>query len=111
MSFRGKRELLVQVARRYGAARHGQRSGIRDEFLALTGYECKCASRLLLGPIRLPEPIGGSGHPSHGAEVRQALTIASSAPNAIWGKRLVPFLPEFGRAWAPTSQRSAAAEQ
>jgi hypothetical protein len=39
MSFRGKRELLVQVAPRYSSARHGQRSVILDEFVAVTGYE------------------------------------------------------------------------
>ena len=35
MSFRGKRELLVQVAPRYSSARHGQRSVILDEFVAV----------------------------------------------------------------------------
>ena len=49
MSFRAKRELLVQVAPRYRAARHGQRSAILDEFVAVTGYERKYAIRLLLG--------------------------------------------------------------
>ena len=58
MSFRGKRELLVQVAPRYGCARHGQRSVILDEFVAVTGYERKYAIRLLLGPIRPPAPTG-----------------------------------------------------
>ncbi len=38
MSFRAKRELLVQVAPRYRAARHGQRSFILDEFIAVTGH-------------------------------------------------------------------------
>ncbi len=48
MSFRAKRELLVQVAPRYRAARHGQRSVILDEFVAVTGYDRKYAIRLLL---------------------------------------------------------------
>jgi hypothetical protein len=39
MSFRGKRELLVQVAPRYSSARHGQHSVILDEFVAVTGYD------------------------------------------------------------------------
>src|SRR5689334_14850285 len=43
MSFRAKRELLVQVAPRYRAPRHGQRSAILDEFVAVTGYERKYA--------------------------------------------------------------------
>ena len=51
MSFRGKRELLVQVAPRYRSARHGRRSLILDEFVAVTGYERKYAIRLLLGHL------------------------------------------------------------
>src|SRR3982751_3031819 len=57
MSFRAKRELLVQVAPRYRAARHGQRSAILDEFIAVTGYDRKYAIRVLLGPIQPPAPI------------------------------------------------------
>src|SRR6266849_4149125 len=43
MSFRGKRELLVQVAHRYSSARHGQRAVILDD--DLTGF---CHRRGLL---------------------------------------------------------------
>ena len=57
MSFRAKRELLVQVAPRYRAARHGERSAILDEFIAVTGYDRKYAIRVLLGPIQPPAPI------------------------------------------------------
>ena len=57
LSFRAKRELLVQVAPRYRAARHGQRSVILDEFVAVTGYDRKYAIRLLLGPVKAPQPI------------------------------------------------------
>jgi hypothetical protein len=38
MSFRAKRELLVQVAPRYREATHAQKSVVLDEFLAATGY-------------------------------------------------------------------------
>ena len=47
MSFQAKRELLRQVAPRYQAARHRQRSVILDEFVAATGYARKYAIRLL----------------------------------------------------------------
>lgn len=57
MSFWAKRELLVQVAPRYRAARHGQRSIILDEFVGVTGYNRKYAIRLLLGPIQTARPI------------------------------------------------------
>jgi len=49
MSFGAKRELLVQVAPRYRAARRGQRSTILDEFVAVTGYDRKYAIRRLIG--------------------------------------------------------------
>src|SRR6266567_4236262 len=95
MSFRGKRELLVQVAPRYGSARHGQRSVILDEFVAVTGYDRKYAIRLLLGPIRPPQPIPRPRVAHYGAEVQEALANAWTAANGICGKRLVPFLPEL----------------
>jgi len=95
MSFRAKRELLVQVAPRYRAARHGQRSVILDEFVAVTGYNRKYAIRLLLGPIRPPQPIPRPRVAHYGAEVQEALANAWTAANGICGKRLVPFLPEL----------------
>ena len=69
MSFRAKRELLVQVAPRYRAARHGERSVILDEFVAVTGYERKYAIRSLLGPIRPPAPIRRPRAAHYGVEV------------------------------------------
>ena len=101
MSFRAKRELLVQVAPRYRAARHGQRSAILDEFVAVTGYERKYAIRLLLGPIRPPEPIRRPRAAFYGVEVQHALATAWTAANGICGKRLVPFLTEL----VPTLER------
>src|ERR671928_1061036 len=95
MSFRAKRELLVQVAPRYRAARHGQRSAILDEFVAVTGYERKYAIRLLLGPIRPPEPIRRVRAPHYGPAVQDVLAQAWRAANGICAKRLVPFLPEL----------------
>ncbi|MBV9356764.1 MAG: hypothetical protein JO023_14720 [Chloroflexi bacterium] len=87
MSFRAKCELLVQVAPRYRAARHGQRSVILDER--------RYAIRLLLDPVRAPEPIRRQWAPQYGVEVQQALATAWRASNGVCGKRLVPFLPEL----------------
>jgi hypothetical protein len=101
MSFRGKRELLVQVAPRYSSARHGQRSVILDEFVAVTGYDRKYAIRLLLGPIRPPAPIRRPRAAHYGSGVQQALSVVWSAANGICAKRLVPFLPEL----VPTLER------
>ena len=101
MSFRAKRELLVQVAPRYCAARHSQRSVILDEFVAVTGYDRKYAIRLLLGPIRPPAPIRRLRAAHYGPAVQAALAGAGSAANGICGKRLVPVLPEL----VPTLER------
>jgi hypothetical protein len=95
MSFRGKRELLAQVAPRYSSARHGQRSVILDEFVAVTGYDRKYAIRLLLGPIRPPAPIRRPRAAHYGLDVQAALSVLWSAANGICAKRLVPFLPEL----------------
>jgi hypothetical protein len=101
MSFGAKRELLVQVAPRYRAARHGERSAILDEFVAVTGYDRKYAIRALLGPIRPPAPIRRPRAAPYGVEVQNALASAWSAANGICAKRLVPFLPEL----IPTLER------
>jgi hypothetical protein len=95
MSFRAKRELLVQVAPRYRAARHGERSAILDEFIAVTGYDRKYAIRVLLGPIQPPAPIRRPRAARYGREVQEALATAWSAANGICAKRLVPFLVEL----------------
>src|SRR5258708_22090217 len=95
MSFRAKRELLVQVAPRYRAARHGERSAILDEFIAVTGYDRKYAIRSLLGPIRPPAPIRRPRAAHYGVDVQEALARAWSAANGICAKRLVPFLVEL----------------
>ncbi|HTE20637.1 MAG TPA: transposase family protein [Armatimonadota bacterium] len=102
MSFRAKRELLVQVAPRYREASHKQRSVMLDEFVAATGYARKYAIRLLTGPVvSAVAPIRRPRTPHYGAAVRDALAIAWQASNGICAKRLVPFLPEL----VPTLER------
>jgi hypothetical protein len=95
MSFRAKRELLVQVAPRYREATHAQKSVALDEFLAATGYARKYAIRLLAQPVVPPAPIRRPREPRYGPVVREALRIAWTAANEICTKRLVPFLPEL----------------
>ncbi|HEY7062800.1 MAG TPA: transposase [Chloroflexota bacterium] len=95
MSFRAKRELLVQVAPRYREATHKQKSVVLDEFLAATGYARKYAIRLLAKPIAPPAPIQRPRAPRYGPAVCEALRVAWTATNEICSKRLVPFLPEL----------------
>ena len=96
MSFRAKRELLLQVSGRYQAASHQRKSVILDEFIAATGYARKYAIRLLAQPA--PPPVAAITRPRsrrYGVEVQAALRVAWAAANGICGKRLVPFLPEL----------------
>ncbi len=96
MSFRAKRELLLQVSARYQAASHQQKSIILDEFIAATGDARKYAIRLLTQPA--PAPVTAITRPRtrrYGPAVQEALRVAWAAANGICGKRLVPFLPEL----------------
>lgn len=96
MSFRAKRELLLQISGRYQAASHQQKSLILDEFIAVTGYARKYAIRLLTQPV--PAPVAVITRPRarrYGPPVQEALRVAWAAANGICGKRLVPFLPEL----------------
>jgi len=96
MSFRAKRELLLQISARYQGASYSQKSIILDEFIAATGYARKYAIRLLAQPT--PPPVGAITRPRarrYGLAVQEALRVAWAAANGICGKRLVPFLPEL----------------
>ncbi len=96
MSFRAKRELLLQVSTRYQTASHQQKSIILDEFIAATGYARKYAIRLLSRPT--PPPVAAITRPRarrYGPAVQEALRVSWAAANGICGKRLVPFLPEL----------------
>ncbi len=96
MSFRAKRELLVQVAPRYQQAPPDQKSLILDEFVATTGYHRKYAIRLLVSPPLPPLPaIRRPRAPHYGPTVQAALEVAWAAANFIGSKRLVPFLPKL----------------
>ena len=101
MSYRAKRELLVQVSPRYQEARHKEKVHILDEFVAATGYARKYAIRLLAAPVQPLAPIQRPRSPRYGPDVYAALVTAWEAANGICSKRLVPFLPEL----VPTLER------
>lgn len=95
MSFQAKRELLAQTAARYQAASHAQRRQILDEFIAVTCYTRKYASRLLRHPppvvaaISRPRPAlraSGAGSLTGGGGGRRTASAASgwsrSSPNS-----------------------------
>jgi Integrase core domain len=93
MSYRAKRELLLQIAPRYREASSALKEVILDEFVAATGYVRKYAIRLLNHPAEQKLTITRPRPPHYGSEVQQALHLAWTAANHICAKRLVPFLP------------------
>lgn len=94
MSFQAKRELLVQIAPRYREAGSTEKTGILDEFVAVTGYARKYAIRLLHHPAPVvAQRIKRPRARRYGKVVQEALAIAWTAVNGICAKRLVPFLP------------------
>jgi hypothetical protein len=89
LSFKSKRELLLQIAPRYREASSTLKTVILDEFVAATGYARKYAIRLLSHPV-VPKLTIERPRPAHyGPEVQQAWTTA----NHICTKSLIPFLP------------------
>ena len=93
LSFRSKRELLLQIAPRYREASPALKTVILDEFVAATGYARKYAIRLLRHPVAPKLTIERPRPPHYGPEVQQALHLAWTAANHICAKRLIPFLP------------------
>ena len=95
MSFRAKRELLLQIAPRYLVATRPEKTSILDEFVAATGYSRKYAVRLLSMPVKPAASIKRPRERQYGPEVQEALASSWAAANFICTKRLVPFLPEL----------------
>jgi hypothetical protein len=94
MSFRAKRELLIQVTPRYCAAVGKAKTAILDQFVAATGYDRKYAIRLLNQPVPVAaKEIKRPRQRRYGREVQEALIVAWTAANCICTKRLLPFLP------------------
>ena len=93
LSYRAKRELLLQIAPRYREASSALKEVILDEFVAATGYARKYAIRLLNHPADVKLTIERPRPPHYGPEVQQALHLTWTAANHICAKRLIPFLP------------------
>lgn len=96
MSFKTRRELLIQTIPRYREASRHQKQSILDEFAASTGYARKYAIRLLtskkvpvISKICRPRP------PYYDSEDREIIKLAWTAANFIASKRLAPFLNEL----------------
>jgi hypothetical protein len=93
LSYRAKREVLLQIAPRYREASSALKEVILDEFVATTGYARKYAIRLLNHPVDIKLTIERPRLPRYGSEVQQALHLTWTAANHMCAKRLIPFLP------------------
>ena len=115
MSYKTRRELLIQLTPRYRESGSMQKRSILDEFVASTGYSRKYAIRLLssnklpvLIEIKRPRPH------YYGHEELETLKLAWSAANFISSKRLAPFLKELISSlrtpWSSYAKRSGQEE-
>ncbi len=96
MSYKTRRELLIQLIPRYRESDRVQKRSILDEFVASAGYSGKYAIRLLSSK-KLPVVIEIKRPRPHyyGPEELKTLKLAWSAANFIGSKRLAPFLKEL----------------
>jgi len=96
MSFKARRELLIQIIPRYLEASHKQKKSILDEFVLSTGYSRKYAIRLLSSKKNpVAKEIRRSRAYYYGTEDQEIIKLAWSAANFIAAKRLAPFIKEL----------------
>jgi hypothetical protein len=95
MSQRSKRELLEEIRPRYLKAKRSEKKTMRDEFVAVTSYHRKYATRIL--KHGRPRQSGKKhGFPKvYQGEVVVALEQIWEVCGRICSKRLHPFLPEM----------------
>ncbi len=95
LSYRARREVLVQIAPRYQEATGTQKTLLLDRVVELTGYERKYAITLLNHVSEIPAHILRPRQPVYGPAVQEALFLAWRAIHYPCAQRLVPFLPSL----------------
>ncbi len=92
ISMTTRRELVEAIGARYRDATTSEKKTILDEFVALTGYHRKHATRVLGKASRLKQkpPVRDR---LYDEAVRQALIVLWEAGDRICGKRLKPLIP------------------
>ena len=86
-----RRELINALSARYRTGTVRERSAILDEFVAITGYHCKHAIRLLAKPAS--EPQKRRPQARYGEEVREALNVLWEVSDRVCSKRLKVMIP------------------
>ena len=95
MSQRSKRELLEEIQPRYLKAKRSEKKNMLDEFVAVTGYHRKYATRILKHGRPRQSGKKHGFHKIYQAEVVVALEQIWEVCGRICSKRLQPFLPEM----------------
>ena len=97
MSKKSKKELAIQVQKRYRKATKVQKSAILDEFVASTGYNRKYAIRLLQSNLEIKKPKKPkTGRPvKYSGRIINLLEKLYEISNYICAQRLKPFIPEL----------------
>ncbi|WP_442863149.1 DDE-type integrase/transposase/recombinase [Calidifontimicrobium sp. SYSU G02091] len=92
LSKQSRRELIDALRRRYRESSAADKARILDEFVAVTGYHCKHAIRVLgrSGPEYVCRT---SRSPVYDDAVREAIGVLWEAADRICGKRLKALLP------------------
>jgi hypothetical protein len=88
------RELVRTIRPRYREANRAEKGRIPDEFVSITGYHRKYATRLLKHGLKAQRK-GRRGRPKvYPCDVTSALVEIREICDCICSKRLQPFLPE-----------------
>ena len=95
MSQRSKRELLEEIRPRYLKAKRSEKATILDEFVAVTSYHRKYATRILKHGRPRQSGKKHGFHKIYQGEVMVALEQIWEVCGRICSKRLQPFLPEM----------------
>ena len=92
ISMTTRRELIEAIGTRYRDVATSEKKTILDEFVALTGYHRKHATRVL-GMTSRVEQKAPARDRTYDEAVRQALIVLWEAGDRICGKRLKPLIP------------------
>ena len=91
-----RKELLAALRGRYVRASKSEKGAILDEFVALSGYNRKYATRILGNAASSdPAPPTKSTYRIYDDAVRESLIVLWEAADRICGKRLQAILPSL----------------